>query len=297
MRKPLDRSGCSLLCRRCGQWPWEALEQWGDESLASSRSWRSRQPRVERARQRAPRGRSSRFRSDADLAWEPAPPTPRPCRSERAAADPDGGRPAVRRRSGGDDLRGGRSARDAGRLASRGRHARQLHRLTQGWPQRRAGDRRPTSCTPRPGRGSTSARCRLRALLDAEQRGRGSPDVDMRRPRRPQPGNIRMTADRVALITGTSRCRRPRPRPGAAPRRRRSRQRCARHRRASIGRMGGRRLLGRRVHGQAARRGSSGEPRSEGERFAHRPNHPGATADIIDWVCLRSTSYSGPAGV
>src|ERR671937_2534367 len=52
-----------------------------------------------------------------------APPTPRPCRSDRAGADPDHRRPAVRRRSGGDDLRGGRTARDGGRLAPRGRHA------------------------------------------------------------------------------------------------------------------------------------------------------------------------------
>src|SRR5918911_1654332 len=36
---------------------------------------------------------------------------------------------------------------------------------------------RPPCCTPRPGRRSTSARCPLRALLDAGQRGRGCPDV------------------------------------------------------------------------------------------------------------------------
>jgi Ser/Thr protein kinase RdoA (MazF antagonist) len=53
---------------------------------------------------------------------------------------------------------------------------RQLHRLTQGWPQR-PGWRSSTSCTPRPGRRSTSARCRVRALSDAGRRGRGSPDV------------------------------------------------------------------------------------------------------------------------
>ena len=39
-----------------------------------------------------------------------------------------------------------------------------------------AGDHRPTSCTPKREQGSTLARCRLRALLDVEQRGHGSPD-------------------------------------------------------------------------------------------------------------------------
>ena len=54
---------------------------------------------------------------------------------------------------------------------------RRLHRLPQAGRSAQVGDRRPTSCAPRPGRRSTSARCRLRALLDAEQRGRVSSDV------------------------------------------------------------------------------------------------------------------------
>jgi hypothetical protein len=79
---------------------------------------------------------------------------------------------------------------------------RPLHRLTQAGRSVPAGDRRPTSCTPRPGRRSTLGRCRLRALPDAEQRGRGSSGVgrasSMATPN--NPGNVRMTADRVALI-------------------------------------------------------------------------------------------------
>jgi aminoglycoside phosphotransferase (APT) family kinase protein len=47
----------------------------------------------------------------------------------------------------------------------------------------------------------TSARCRARALLDAEQRGRASADASRCVVHGdPNPRNIRMTADRVALI-------------------------------------------------------------------------------------------------
>src|SRR6266511_2707362 len=81
----------------------------------------------------------------------------------------------------------------------------------------------------------------------------------LRRPRRPQPtqhphDRRSGRADRL----GRGARRRPRPRPGDAPQRCRSRRRGARHRRASVGRMGSRRLLGRRALSQAARRSSSG---------------------------------------
>ena len=52
---------------------------------------------------------------------------------------------------------------------------RQLHRLTQGWPRRPGWRSSTTICTPRPGPGSTSARCRPTVSFDAEQRGRDSP--------------------------------------------------------------------------------------------------------------------------
>ena len=89
--------------------------------------------------------------------------------------------------------------------------------------------------------------------------GAASRTSDMRRPRRPQPwqrSHDRESgrADRLGRVA----CRRRRPRPGAAPQRRRSRRRRARHRRASVGRMGSRRLLGRRVRSQAACRSSTG---------------------------------------
>jgi hypothetical protein len=89
---------------------------------------------------------------------------------------------------------------------------------------------------------------------------------DLRRPRRPQPAqhpHDRRSgrADRL----GRGARRRPRPRLGAAPQCCRSRRRGARHRRASVGRMGSRRLLGRRALSQAACRSSSGLSRSGSE--------------------------------
>jgi len=93
---------------------------------------------------------------------------------------------------------------------------------------------------------------------------------DLRRPRRPQPAqhpHDRRSgrADRL----GRGARRRPRPRPGDAPQRCRSRRRGARHRRASVGRMGSRRLLGRRTRSQAARRSSSGLSSSGSESRDH----------------------------
>src|SRR5258708_1634670 len=82
---------------------------------------------------------------------------------------------------------------------------------------------------------------------------------DLRRPRRPQPAQHphdrrSSRADRL----GRGARRRPRPRPGDAPQRCRSRRRGTLHCRASVGRMGSRRLLGRRALRQAACRSSSG---------------------------------------
>lgn len=54
---------------------------------------------------------------------------------------------------------------------------RELHRLTQGWPQRPGWNHRQTCCRPKPERGSTSRRCRPKALFDVVQRGRGSSGV------------------------------------------------------------------------------------------------------------------------
>ena len=79
---------------------------------------------------------------------------------------------------------------------------RQLHRLTQGWPQR-PGWRSSTDLLHADDRDEDQPRrdASQRALLDVEQRGRGSTG------RRtcvvhgdPNAGNIRMTADRVAMI-------------------------------------------------------------------------------------------------
>jgi hypothetical protein len=172
---------------------------------------------VERARPRAPRGRSSRCQERRCLAWETellqhldreglTVPVPIPTMDGRLFADGlvvmtyvEGGQPETEAdwRQVADTLR-------------------RLHRRSA-----QAGDRRPSSCTPRPRRGSTSARCRPRALLDAEQRGRGSSDVT----------HASSTAIPTTLVTSCmnpksgradrlGRVARPRPRPGAAERKR-----------------------------------------------------------------------------
>jgi Ser/Thr protein kinase RdoA (MazF antagonist) len=117
---------------------WEALGQWGEdaariEPLAGGVANDVWSVRVHGHLAVARLG----ARSDADLA----------CETEflrhldregltRAGADPDDGRPAVRGRSGGDDIRGGgppETEADWRRVADT---LRRLHRLTQGWPQR-----------------------------------------------------------------------------------------------------------------------------------------------------------------
>jgi Ser/Thr protein kinase RdoA (MazF antagonist) len=116
-------------------------------------------------------------RSDADLAWETellqhldrgglTVPVPIPTTDGRLFAE---GLVVMTYLDGGPPETAADWRRVAGTL-------RELHRLTQG-RSAQAGDRRPTSCTLRPGRKSTSVRCPPRALLDAEQRGRGWPDV------------------------------------------------------------------------------------------------------------------------
>ena len=138
---------------------------------------------------------------------------------------------------------------------------RQLHRLTQGWPQRpgwrsstdllhaETGTKINLGAMPPEG----VARCRAAwARFIGRQTCvvHGNPDNPWQRPHHRESGR----ADRLGRVAR----RRPRPRPGAAPQRRRSRRRRARHRRASVGRMGSRRLLGRRVRSQAAFPSSSG---------------------------------------
>jgi Ser/Thr protein kinase RdoA (MazF antagonist) len=162
-------------------WPvgWEALEQWGDdvariEPLAGGVANDVWSMRVKR---HLAVGRLG-ARSDADLAWETellqhldreglTVPVPIPTTDGRLFAD---GLVVMTYVEGGPP----ETEADWRRVADT---LRQLHRLTQGWPQRPGWRSSPTSCTPRPGRRSTSARCRLRASLDAEQRGRGSPGV------------------------------------------------------------------------------------------------------------------------
>ena len=161
-------------------WPvgWEALEQWGDDVVRSepltggvgvNEVWSVR------VNGHLAVGRLGQ-RSDPDLAWETdllrhldregmPVPVPIPTTDGRHFAD---GLVLMTYVEGGPP----ETEADWRRIADT---LRQLHRFTHGWPQRPAGDRRPTFCTPRPGRGSTSARCRRRVSFDAEQRGRDSP--------------------------------------------------------------------------------------------------------------------------
>ena len=133
---------------------------------------------------------------------------------------------------------------------------RQLHRLTHGWPQR-PGWRSSTDLL----HAETGTKVDLGAMPpEGVVRCRAAwarlTDESVRRPRRPQPGQHPHDrgsgrANRLGRIAR----RRPRPRPCVATQRRRSRRRHARCCRASLRRMGSRRLLGpQRDHEFAAKR-------------------------------------------
>ena len=191
-------------------WPvvWEALEQWGDdvagvEPLAGGVAndvWRVRVNGYLAV------GRLG-ARSDADLAWETellqhldreglTVPVPIPTTDGRLFAD---GLVAMTYVEGGPP----ETEADWRRVADT---LRQLHRLTQGWPQRpgwrsstdllhaETGTKIDLGAMPAEG----VARCRAAwARLTGPHRCVVHGD--------PNPGNIRMTADRVALIDWTSR--------------------------------------------------------------------------------------------
>jgi hypothetical protein len=170
-------------CRNSAKmWPvgWEALGRWGEDAAriepiaggVANDVWGVRVNGLLAV------GRLG-ARSDSDLAWETellqylhrnglTVPVPIPTKDGRLFAE---GLVVMTYMEGGPPETEADWRRVAGTL-------RQLHRLTRGWPQR-PGWRSSTDLlgTPRLGRRSTSARCRLRALLDAEQRGRGSSDV------------------------------------------------------------------------------------------------------------------------
>jgi Ser/Thr protein kinase RdoA (MazF antagonist) len=183
---------------------WEALEQWGDDvvriepltgGVGVNEVW------TIRVNGRLAVGRLGR-RSDADLAWETellryldreglTVPTPIPTTAGRYFADGlvvmtyvEGGRPETE-----SDWR---------RVADMLRH---LHRLTRGWPQRpgwrsstdllhaETGTKVDLGAMPAEG----VARCRAAwSRLTGRERCVVHGD--------PNPGNIRMTADRVAMI-------------------------------------------------------------------------------------------------
>ncbi|MEY2569809.1 MAG: hypothetical protein QOE63_159 [Acidimicrobiaceae bacterium] len=186
-------------------WPvgWEALEQWGDdvariEPLAggvANEVWRVR------VNGQAAVGRLG-GRRDADLAWETellrhldraglTVPVPIPTTEGRHFAD---GLVVMTYVEGGPP----ETEADWRRVADT---LRQLHRLTQGWPQRpgwrsstdllhaETGTKIDLGAMPAEG----VARCRAAwARLIGRQRCVVHGD--------PNPGNIRMTADRVAMI-------------------------------------------------------------------------------------------------
>ena len=166
-----------ILCED-GPVGWEALEQWGDDAVriepltggaGVNAVWSVR------VNGHLAVGRLGQ-RSDADLTWETGllryldregmtVPVPIPTTDGRQFAD---GLVVMTHVEGGPP----ETEADWRRVADT---LRQLHRLTKGWPQRPGWRSSPTSCMPRPGRGSTSARCRPRVSFDAGQRGRDSP--------------------------------------------------------------------------------------------------------------------------
>ena len=116
----------------------------------------------------------------------PCVPADRARKPDGAGAEPDDSRPAVRRRSGGHNLRGGRSARDGSRLGSCRRHAPPAASTTQGWPQRPGWTdllRAETVDDGRPPRDAGRGRGSMSSGVGAAHRTQ-----DVRRRRRPQPG-------------------------------------------------------------------------------------------------------------
>src|ERR1044071_315005 len=238
------------------RWPvgWEALGQWGTDAArieplvggVANDVWSVR------VRGRLAVGRLG-SRGDADLAWETellrhrdreglAVPVPIPTTDGRLFAD---GLVVMTYVEG----RPPETEADWRRVADT---LRRLHRLTRGWPQR-PGWRASTDLL--------SAETGTKVDLGAMPGGVGAAQWarDVRRPRRPQPAQRpRDRGARRADRLGRGARRRARPRPGAAPQRRRPRRRRLRRRRAGVGRVGGLRLLGRRVRGQAARRSPGG---------------------------------------
>ena len=248
---------------------WEALEHWGKDVAriepltggVANDVW------TVRVNGHLAVGRLG-VRSDADLAWETkllerldreglTVPVPIPTMDGRLFAD---GVVVMSYVEGGPP----ETEADWRRVADTLRH---LHRLTPGWPQRpgwrsstdllhaETGTKIDLGAMPPEG----VARCRA-----AWARLVGRPTCVVHGD--PNPRNIRMTADRVALIDwDEAHVDVPRPRLGNAPQRCRSRRGGARHRRASVCRLGSRRLLGRRALSPAARRSSSGVSSSGSE--------------------------------
>ena len=186
---------------------WEALTLWGEGAVRIKRLTGGSANDVwsVRVRGEVAVGRLGRFgrRSDADLAWEAellqhldraglAVPVPIPTNDGRLFAD---GLTVMKYMEGGPP----RSAADWRRVADT---VREVHRLTEGWPQRpgwRAsidlvdadkGTRIDLAAMPP----EAVARCRAAwaRLVGRETRVvHGNPN---------SPGNVRITADRVALI-------------------------------------------------------------------------------------------------
>jgi Ser/Thr protein kinase RdoA (MazF antagonist) len=245
-------------------WPvgWEALGQWGDdvaliEPLAGGVANDVWSVRVDG---QLAVGRLG-TRSDADLAWETellqhldreglTVPVPIPTTDGRLFAD---GLVVMTYLEGGPP----QTEADWRRVAGT---ARQLHRLTQGWPQRQGwrsstdllhaetGTKIDLGAMPPEG----VARCRAAwARLTGRQTCvvHGDPH---------NPGNVRVTAERVALIDWDESHVDVPDLDLVLPDNAAGLDDRARHRRPGVGRMGSRRLLGRRVLRQAARRSSSG---------------------------------------
>jgi Ser/Thr protein kinase RdoA (MazF antagonist) len=157
---------------------WEALDQWGDDvaRIERRRTGVGNEVWSVRVDGHLAVGRLG-TRSDADLSWETellrhldregmTVPVPIPTTDGRQFAD---GLVVMTYVEG----RPPETEADWRRVADT---LRRLHRLTLGWPQRPGWRSSTDLLYAEPGRGSTSARCRLRLSSGAGQRGRGSPD-------------------------------------------------------------------------------------------------------------------------
>ena len=173
--------------RRCGRWDGRRSSSGVTTSFASNRSLAElASTRLERARQRAPRGPRAGQRGDADPRRRRPVATPRPSRNTGAGPDPD---PNGRHLADGmvvmTYVDGGSPRPKPTGVASPTHSASCIGSRTAGRTPGLAIVDRPSA---RRDRTINLGAMRLRVSFDADGVGRDSPVARRRRPRQPQPG-------------------------------------------------------------------------------------------------------------